>query len=83
MMMVVVMMVMVHDNHDLRLRCIRDCKAEEKCEPEKILFHSLLWRFASLFSRAILTASQKSRIASRIDARDDSHRATPWLMSHA
>jgi hypothetical protein len=63
MMVVMMMVVMVYYDHDLRLRCIGDCKAEEKSEPEPILFHPLLWRFAALFCRAILTSSHKNRIA--------------------
>jgi hypothetical protein len=39
---VVTMMVMtmVNDNHHLRLRRIRDCEAEEEHEAEQSLFHS-------------------------------------------
>jgi hypothetical protein len=43
-MVVVVMMVVgVHNDHHLRLRCIRYRKAEDKNQPEQESLHALLW----------------------------------------
>jgi hypothetical protein len=71
MMVVVVMMMVVNYDHDLRLRCIGDCKAEEESESKPILLHPLLSRFVALSSRAILTSSQKNRIACKVNCRRD------------
>ena len=46
-MMVVVMMVMViYNHHDLRLRRVGHCEAEEEHRSKPKLFHALSWRVA-------------------------------------
>ncbi|MGA9070022.1 MAG: hypothetical protein WB424_07200 [Terracidiphilus sp.] len=39
-MMVMMMVVMVDDNHHLRLRRIRNCEAEEKSQTKQNLLHA-------------------------------------------
>jgi hypothetical protein len=47
--MVMTMMVMVvYDHHNLRLRRIGYCEAEEESQRKQNLFHTLVWRFAFL-----------------------------------
>jgi hypothetical protein len=41
---VTVVVVAVNDNHDLRLRRIGHCEAEDEHETEQNLFHALVWR---------------------------------------
>jgi hypothetical protein len=52
-MMVVVMMMGVLYHHDLRLRRIRDCEAEEEHCSEQKLFHNLCWHAAWLFAELL------------------------------
>ena len=40
-MMMVVVVVVAYDHHDLRLRRIRSCEAEDESESKQNLFHSL------------------------------------------
>jgi hypothetical protein len=45
--MVMVMVAGVYDHHNLRLRRVGQCEAEEKNQAEPNLFHTLLWPRAS------------------------------------
>jgi hypothetical protein len=52
----VVMMVVVmvrYDHHNLRLRRIRCCEAEDESQSENDLFHNSVWRSASCFTELL------------------------------
>jgi hypothetical protein len=42
------MVMVVYDHHNLRLRRIGYCEAEEESQRKQNLFHTLVWRFAFL-----------------------------------
>jgi hypothetical protein len=49
----VVMMMAVYDHHDLRLRRIRHCEAEDKNDSKQNLFHDSVWRAALQFAELL------------------------------
>jgi len=50
---VTVMVMAVYDHHNLRLRRIGHCEAEEKSESEQNSFHSSVLRVTSLFTELL------------------------------
>ena len=50
--MMVVVMVR-YDHHNLRLRRIRCCEAEDESQSENDLFHNSVWRSASCFTELL------------------------------
>ena len=52
-MMMVMVMAVMYDHHNLRLRRIGHCEAEEKSESEQNSFHSSVLRVTSLFTELL------------------------------
>jgi hypothetical protein len=57
MMMVTVMVMAVNNHHDLCLRRIRDCEAEDENQTEQNLFHSPSMARSKVMRRATLTSA--------------------------
>jgi hypothetical protein len=52
-MMMVMVMAMVYDHHNLRLRRIGYCETEDEHESEQNSFHSLVCRWANPFTELL------------------------------
>jgi hypothetical protein len=59
MVMMIVMVVGMYNDHDLRLRRNGYCEAEDESDSEQQLFHVLMMRHGLVNSRATLTSARK------------------------
>ena len=52
-MMTMVVVAVMDNHHNLRLRRIRCCEAEDESQSENDLFHNSVWRSASCFTELL------------------------------